>query len=53
MIRYSIAFGNIGIGADLSLKSTFAALKFLFSGIKNGKFPRIRIYIYKKVMGER
>jgi hypothetical protein len=44
MIRYTIAFENIGIGADLSLKSTFAALKFLISGIKDGKTPRIRIY---------
>jgi hypothetical protein len=44
MIRYSIFFQNVGIGADLSLKSTFAALKFLISGIKGGKTPRIRIY---------
>jgi hypothetical protein len=48
MIRYSIFFQNVGIGADLSLKSTIEALRFLLSGIKSGKIPRIRIYRHKK-----
>jgi hypothetical protein len=48
MIRYSIAFNNIGIGGDLSLKSIISSLKFLFEGLINKKNPRMRIYIHKK-----
>jgi len=48
MIRYSIAFNNIGIGGDLSLKSIISSLKFLFEGLINKKSPRIRIYIHRR-----
>ena len=44
MIRYSIAFDNISIGADFSFRATKSAFKFLIWGLKNGKKPRIKIY---------
>jgi len=47
MIRYSIAFGNIGLGADLSFRSTKTAIKFFLWGLMNGKKPRIRVYFAK------
>jgi hypothetical protein len=47
MIRYSIAFENVGIGADFSFKATKVALKFFLWGLIHGKKPRIRVYLAK------
>jgi hypothetical protein len=47
MIRYSIAFENNSIGADFSFRAVKSALKFLIWGLKNGKKPRVKIYLAK------